>query len=418
MSNTRRVKNPRPSKPKPAHRISTNTNTHPITVGWVSNAPWAATGYGAQTAQVVSRLRSDGHKVGVFSNYGLEGAASEWEGVRVWPRGADAYSNDVAPAQMHEHFQTHPDNPPLLVTLYDVWVFKGPQWDNWPIASWVPIDHAPCPPDVAAWCAKPNVTPLAMSKFGQTQLAQLGLESIYVPHAIDTTVFKPTPFLRDVNGGKVSGRDLMGFGADKFIVMFAAANKGVYPSRKAFAENLIAFRMFAERHDDAVMYLHTEMHGAMGGINLPHLLEAIDMPKDRIKFVDQYAYRAPLGPDYLAACYSAADVFLACSKGEGFGVHVPEAQACGTPVIVSDFTAQPELVGDGWVVDGQPDWDPMQRSWWITPNIGMIVEALEQAYARGVGVTSSKAVEFAAQYDCDRVFAEHWRPALDLLTRP
>jgi glycosyltransferase involved in cell wall biosynthesis len=208
----------------------------------------------------------------------------------------------------------------------------------------------------------------------------------------------------------------MGFSDDKFVVMFAAANKGVYPSRKAFAENLIAFRMFSDLHDDAVLYLHTEQSGAMGGINLNDLLSAIDLKPDKVRFVDQYAYRGPLSDEYLAACYSAAGVFLACSKGEGFGVHVPEAQACGTPVIVSDYTAQPELVGHGWIVDGQPDWDPMQRSWWITPNVNTIVDALEQAYQNGNG-TSQKAIAFAAGYDCDTVFDEYWVPALELMTK-
>jgi glycosyltransferase involved in cell wall biosynthesis len=254
-----------------------------------------------------------------------------------------------------------------------------------------------------------------MSKFGQKALADLGIESIYVPHAIDTKVFKPTPHLVDADGSRITGRQLMNVTDDQFVVMFGAANKGVYPTRKAFAENLIAFKMFAERHDDAVIYLHTEAHGAMGGINLADLLDAVALRKDQVRIVDQYAYRAPLGADYLAACYTAADVFLAASKGEGFGIHVPEAQACGTPVIVSDFTAQPELVGDGWVVDGQPDWDPMQRSWWITPNIGTIVEALEAAYQRQRG-TSHRAVEWAQALDCDRVFDEFWRPALRAVT--
>jgi glycosyltransferase involved in cell wall biosynthesis len=351
----------------------------------------------------------------VMSNYGLEGAGSDWGGIKVFARGAEAYSNDVAPAQMQEWHQQHPDTKPLLITLYDVWVFKGPQWDNWPIVSWVPIDHAPCPPQVAAWCARDNVTPFAMSKFGQKALADLGIESIYVPHAVDTKVFKPTLHLVDADGSAITGRQLMNVTDDQFVVMFGAANKGVYPTRKAFAENLIAFKMFAERHDDAVIYLHTEAHGAMGGINLADLLDAVALRKDQVRIVDQYAYRAPLGADYLAACYTAADVFLACSKGEGFGIHVPEAQACGTPVIVSDFTAQPELVGDGWVVDGQPDWDPMQRSWWITPNIGTIVEALEAAYQRKRG-TSHRAVEWAQALDCDRVFDEFWRPALRAVT--
>jgi glycosyltransferase involved in cell wall biosynthesis len=413
MSNTKKVTR------KPATRAthSETKTSNPVAVGWVSNAPWAATGYGEQTAQVTQRLKNDGHDVGIFSNYGLEGAASEWQGMRVWPRGAEQYSNDVTPAQMQEHFQNSKSDTPLLITLYDVWVFKGSQWDNWPIASWVPVDHAPCPAEVARWLAKPNVTPIAMSKFGKQQLENIGLESLYVPHGIDTKTFKPTPYLINDQGEQVTGNELIGFGEDKFIVMFAAANKGVYPSRKAFAENLIAFRMFSDLHDDAVLYLHTEQFGGMGGINLNDLLSAIELKPDKVRFVDQYAYRGPLSKEYLAACYTAADVFLACSKGEGFGVHVPEAQACGTPVIVSDYSAQPELVGHGWIVDGQPDWDPMQRSWWITPNINTIVEALEQAYANGKG-TSAKAIEFAANYDCDVVYKNHWRPALELLTKP
>ena len=413
--------NPRPARPRSAaasaHGVRPSSgNGDRLAIGWVSNAPWAATGYGSQTAQVTRRLKAAGHDVGIFANYGLEGASSEWDGIPVWPRGAEQYSNDVTPAQMQEHFQRSKSDKPLLVTLYDVWVFKGQQWDNWPIASWVPIDHAPCPSEVAKWLSKPNVTPLAMSKFGQQQMANIGLESIYVPHAIETSVFKPTPFLLDVEGQKITGNDLIGFGEDRFIVMMSLANKGVYPTRKALAENLIAFRMFSDLHDDAVLYMHTEQHGTMGGININDLLGAIDLKPEKVKFVDQYAYRAPLSNEYLAACYSAANVLLSCSKGEGFGICVPEAQACGTPVIVSDYTAQPELVGHGWIVDGQPDWDPMQRSWWITPNISVIVEALEEAYKWG-GKSSDKAVEFAAQYDADKVFKENWLPALELMTK-
>ena len=119
----------------------------------------------------------------------------------------------------------------------------------------------------------------------------------------------------------------------------------------------------------------------------------------------------------LAALYSDADVLLATSAGEGFGVPVIEAQACGTPVIVSNWTAQPELVGDGWVIDGQPLWDPFQNSWFFTPHIAMIVRALEEAYQRDRRATSAEAVEFAAAYDADRVFAEYWRPMMETLAR-
>lgn len=350
----------------------------------------------------------------VFANYGLEAMSFEFDGIKHFPRGAEQYSNDVVPAQMHEHFLLSGRDKALLITLYDVWVFKGPQWDNWAVASWVPIDHAPCPPAVLEWCARPNVTPLAMSQFGQQQLANVDIDSIYIPHALED-VWRPTPLLTAGDGRQVTGFDLMGVDESRWVVMMNAANKGVYPSRKAFAEALVAFRMFVDKHDDAVLYLHTERHGGMGGIALDDLIKAVDLKPDNYRIVDQYAYRGPLASEFVAACYTSADVLLSCSKGEGFGLAVLEAQACGTPVIVSDFTAQPELVGDGWLVDGQPDWDPMQRSWWITPNIATMVEALEQAYRRGRG-QSQKAIDFAEGYRADKVYAERWRPAIEMMT--
>jgi len=196
--------------------------------------------------------------------------------------------------------------------------------------------------------------------------------------------------------------------------MMNAANKGIVPNRKSFGQNLLAFSMFAKKHPDAILYLHTEQYGAMGGIDLTKLLAAVGVPEGQYKFVDQFAYRNQIPDQVLAALYSSADVLLSVSMGEGFGIPVIEAQACGTPVIVSDWTAQPELCGDGWVVASQPDWDPMQDSWFCTPLVSEIVNALEQAYSRGGG-HSDKAVEWAQEYSADRVFDEHWRPLLEAL---
>ena len=46
----------------------------------------------------------------------------------------------------------------------------------------------------------------------------------------------------------------------------------------------------------------------------------------------------------LAAYYSMADILLSLSTGETFGMTMAEAYGCGTPVIVYDNTAQPEIV--------------------------------------------------------------------------
>ncbi len=57
---------------------------------WASNAPWAATGYGMQTAQAVPRIRDAGHDIAIFASYGLNGAMQSWDGIPVYPAGFDA----------------------------------------------------------------------------------------------------------------------------------------------------------------------------------------------------------------------------------------------------------------------------------------------------------------------------------------
>ncbi len=53
------------------------------------------------------------------------------------------------------------------------------------------------------------------------------------------------------------------------------------------------------------------------------------------------------GKDELAKLYNFADVYVHLSTEDTFGLVIAEAMSCGTPVIVYDVTACPEIVGEG-----------------------------------------------------------------------
>jgi glycosyltransferase involved in cell wall biosynthesis len=61
----------------------------------------------------------------------------------------------------------------------------------------------------------------------------------------------------------------------------------------------------------------------------------------------------------LAALYAGARVFAYPSLYEGFGLPVLEAMQCGTPVITSNTSALPEVVGDAAVCVAPEDTDAL-----------------------------------------------------------
>jgi glycosyltransferase involved in cell wall biosynthesis len=381
-----------------------------LAVAIASNSPGMPTGYGMQAKLLSHRILHAKGKVASLSNYGLEGHISEiktpFGTIEHYPKGLTAYSDDVIPDHFSNFMSKHKGRQGFILTLYDVWVYQNPALDALPIWSWIPVDHLTLHPAVAAWARKENVTPIAMAPHGKRLFDAAGIESVYIPHSVDTKLYKPVYKI-----GNKDTRDFMGIEKDDFLVGMVAANKANGQiHRKAFAENLMAFKMLLNDVPTAKLYIHSEPSRAFRGFDLGNLLRAIGIPQDSVMFPNAQEYRYGFSEEHVAALYTAFDVLLAPSYGEGFGVPTIEAQACGTRVIASNFAASPDLVSaDSYVVDGQPFWDEAQQSWFSIPRIPSIYKALQAAYEdRAKGPEAS--IEFAKQFDDAHVWQNYWAP--------
>lgn len=372
---------------------------------WWSNSPTVKTGYGTQTAQAVSRIVDDGHYVEVLANYGVEGVPMMWrtqfgDDVTVHPRGFDAFSRDVMSAYWLQFQAAHPDA--VMIALADVFVIPDDITSSVPLYVWVPMEHTPVPADVRHAFDREGSTakPIAMSKFGKQQFDSVDIESTYIPHAIEAE-FQPTE----------GGAEVMGVPDDAFVVAMVQANKGASPERKQFTTSMLAFQQLKKKHDDAVLYIHTDPL-APQSITLRNVAKTLGL-EDRVFFPDVLRYRTWGYEDGdLASIYTRADILLAPSMGEGFGLTPLEAAACGTPAIVSHFSAQPELAcADSYMVDGQLAWHEGRKSFLFQPFVSSIAEALIDSYENPVPF-SQAAVDLAARYGAERVFSEYWIPFL------
>lgn len=377
-----------------------------VRILWNSNAPMITSGYGTQTALWVPRLKAAGHDVTISAPYSMTGSVLGWEGFTILPGGLDPYGSDV----IASHYRY--SRADLMITLCDVFAMNAEPLKELNVAHWMPVDCAPLGDGDRTKLDASGGWPIAFSRFGETQLRDAGYDPLYIPHGVDTTLFRPLdPAERD------EVRESMGVGASTFLIGINAINKES-GNRKAFPEQLLAFAKFHERHENSRLVLHTTINTEpVGGLNLKKITDRLGIT-DAVMYPDQHAYVCGMvGRDLMAQWYQVLDVLSCCSLAEGFGLPILEAQACGTPVVVTDGSAMSELCGAGWKVKGQPIWAPGHVAWWMCPSVSGIIAAYEEAFAEWPmnDTRRKEAREFAAGYDVDRVFHEFWLPALAAL---
>ncbi len=373
---------------------------------WHSNSIWAGTGYGVQSALFAPRLKQLGHDLIFAAFYGLQGAPLNTGDMMVLPGSKDAYGNDVMVADFHRN------KADITITLIDAWIFNPQVTSQIKWVPYFPIDSDPLPP-IVAQILRTAFKPIAYSKFGVEKCKEAGISVEYVPHGVDTNAFAPMD--------KLEARQALNkaMGEEQFLVSIVAANKG-NPSRKCFDQQIRAFAEFNKRHPNSVLYLHTDTHGGYDGENIGRIVQMADIPTACIATPPEYEFmRGFIDQKYMRCVYNASDVLLNATRGEGFGVPIIESMACGTPAIVTDCTAMPELVdvGAGYKAKVADKFFYMD-SYQFIPSVASIVDCLEQAYAdKQSGKLAEMGIKaregMVREYDADHVTQTYWKPVLE-----
>ena len=174
------------------------------------------------------------------------------------------------------------------------------------------------------------------------------LKKHVIPHGTDLGVYHPLESSRlqaRAMFATSEGRQLIG--DDDFLIAAVSAHQ----KRKGLAQTLQVFRALREELPRdcgrPVLYLHMPPLNPAEGSDLKLL--ALEMGlSGEVLFADgSFSGNASrLNESHMPLIYRAADLLLTTTHGEGWGLPITEAMACGTPVAGPRHTAVAELLGN------------------------------------------------------------------------
>ena len=365
------------------------------------------TGYGRQTKLFTPALQDAGFEVvinaildqyatGVDSN-GIINLAS---GPRIGLLGNDFFAEHVNRVQ-----------PDIVLSMVDPFTCKPELFDKTNWFPWVMVHGEPLLWENKA-VLKGCKRPIAPTPHAKRVLEDAGFDPYYCPLAIDNDVFKPVN--RAEARQAVSEVWQTPIDDETFVVVANAANNS-RPSRKNFAGMFKAWSIYRQisGNKNCVLYIHTERDGELySGENLRRYEELYGA--ETVVYAPQYEYCCGTLPEsYLTACYNAADAYLCTSTGEGFGLPIVEAQACGCPVIAPRFGSMADNVFEGSLNKGQMfgSWDTGSECFLVDPS-DVATSLLRYSGVTRDDQTASETASKVSHFDIEAVTENHLLPML------
>jgi glycosyltransferase involved in cell wall biosynthesis len=379
---------------------------------WLSDSPMTPSGFGNVTGSVCEGLVRCGHEVHILG-WQTHGASQPWNGATLhgigWhPMGANVLLSYLCRLR-----------PDVLISLADVWwltFLTDPaieQFFEMTPTRWMmyfPIDghrldHT-LPPSWIEILQRADV-PIAMSEYGQQMTRSCGVACEYIPHGVDTSIFRPA-------AQKHAAKRHFGY-EDHFVILSDARNQ----PRKMLPRLLTIFERFARDKPDVILHLHCDPQDPATmedrySYRIDADVRALGLG-DQVRFTPGFTIKGGLPLDELARIYQAADVHMLVSHGEGFGLPTLQAAACGVIPMAPAYSANCELIaGHGATMsisEFVPDEFGIGRAF---VDIEDAVTRLHELHGspRLLADWSGRSHDFAQSYDWSRII-----PMWDALLR-
>ena len=217
-----------------------------------------------------------------------------------------------------------------------LWEMENEIRANLPIVYYHVWDNYPYPKFNAA-SYESNDAIVSISKLTEDIVKTVSpeVDSYYLPHVVDTDVFKPLPKARVYAFLKHNNIDP----TEKRIFFWNNRNA----RRKQTGSLVWWFKEFLDEvgHDKAMLIMHTDPLDPHGP-NLVANLEDLGLTNGQI-FISNQKIPEPM----LAAFYNMADCTINIADAEGFGLSSLESMACGTPLISTMTGGLQDQIFDG-----------------------------------------------------------------------
>ena len=312
-----------------------------IKVFVLSDHPFSPSGVGIQTRYMIENLLETGDY-----SFVCFGGAVKHEDYK--PQRTDKWGDDLVIYPVDGYGSQESVRSVLMSEKPDLlWFMTDPRFFGWlweiedEIRSLVPMvyyhvwDNYPYPQYNKVWYDSTDVVG-CISKVTHdiVQTVSPEVESFYLPHAVNSDVFKPLP-QEEIS----SLRDKFNIEQDKFLVYWNNRNA----RRKHPGTLIFWFKEFLDKvgHDKARLIMHTDPNDP-NGPNLFAIIDKLGLRDGEVQFSTQ-----KVDFEHMAMMYNVSDVTVNISDAEGFGLATLESLSCGTPIIVNMTGGLQEQVTDG-----------------------------------------------------------------------